>query len=159
MKVYARRCQGGALGYLLHLVALVLLLAPVPGIAGPTGLVVRVVQNDRGGVVGVRVQEIAQLQKQRHRVEIRGNVCLSTCTMYLGAQSVCVDPNTKFGFHGPSYYGRPLKPQQFEYWSQVIGSYYPEKLRKWYMSTGRYKSEGYYTISGAQLIRMGVDQC
>lgn len=127
--------------------------------AGSAAMVVRVIHNDRGGVVGARVQEINQIQMRQQRVEIRGKVCLSTCTMYLGAGDVCVHPDTKFGFHGPSYYGRPLKPRQFEYWSQVIASYYPEQLRGWYLNTGRYKAEGYYTMTGAQLIRLGITQC
>ncbi len=159
MREVTNRCLRGALTPFVCLFVLLLALAPGFGLAGPTAMIVRVVQNDRGGVVGSRVQEIAQLQQQRHRVEIRGQVCLSTCTMYLGAPNVCVSPQTRFGFHGPSYYGRPLKPQQFEYWSQVIASYYPDRLREWYMATGRYKSDGYYTITGAQLIRMGVAQC
>lgn len=127
--------------------------------AGTSSMLVRVVHNDRGGVVGARAQEIATIQRRQQRVEIRGKVCLSTCTMYLGAGDVCVHPATKFGFHGPSYYGRPLKPQQFEYWSKVIASYYPDRLRDWYMSTGRYKADGYYTLTGAQLIQYGVQQC
>ncbi|MGH1355090.1 MAG: hypothetical protein ACRBBS_08435 [Thalassovita sp.] len=127
--------------------------------AGPNSMVVRVVHNDRGGVVGNRAQEIASIQSRHQRVEIRGRVCLSSCTMYLGAGDVCVDPNTKFGFHGPSAHGRPLEPQQFEYWSAVIASYYPERLRDWYMTEGRYKSDGYFTMYGAQLIRLGIAQC
>lgn len=109
--------------------------------------------------MGNRAQEIAKIQSRNQRVEIRGKVCLSSCTMYLGAGDVCVDPNTKFGFHGPSYYGQALEPKQFEYWSTVIASYYPERLRQWYMTEGRYKTDGYYTMYGAQLIRLGIHQC
>lgn len=127
--------------------------------AGTSSMLVRVVQNDRGGVVGRRAQEIAQIQSQGQRVEIRGSVCLSSCTMYLGSGDVCVDPKTKFGFHGPSYYGKPLKTEEFEYWSAVISSFYPQNLRNWYMTKGRYKFDGYYTLYGAQLIQMGVPKC
>jgi len=127
--------------------------------AGPSSMLVRVVQNDRGGVVSRRAQEIAKIQSQGQRVEIRGGVCLSSCTMYLGSGDVCVDPDTKFGFHGPSYYGKPLKSEEFEYWSEVISSYYPKNLRNWYMTKGRYKLDGYYTLYGAQLIQMGIPQC
>ena len=127
--------------------------------AAPITKLVYVVNNDRGGVVGHRAQEIAKIQTQHQRVEIRGRVCLSSCTMYLGAGNVCVSPGTKFGFHGPTNHGRPLKPHQFVYWSEVIASYYPARLRDWYMAKGRYRSEGYYTITGAQLIAMGVSRC
>lgn len=134
-------------------------LMPTQSLAGQSSMLVRVVHNDRGGVVGNRAKEIAKIQSRHQRVEIRGKVCLSSCTMYLGAGDVCVDPNTKFGFHGPSLYGKPLEPHQFEYWSEVIASYYPARLREWYMAEGRYKSDGYYTMYGAQLIRLGVAQC
>lgn len=159
---FAHRCLRRYLACYVRLVFCVIattLLTLGPSAAGTASMVVRVVHNDRGGVVRTRAQEIADIQMHHQRVEIRGRVCLSTCTMYLGAGNVCVSPKTKFGFHGPSYYGRPLKPHQFEYWSQVIASYYPANLRDWYLSTGRYKAEGYYTMTGAQLIQMGVARC
>jgi hypothetical protein len=142
----------------LGLAVVGILNAPM-ALAGPEAMIVRVVHNDRGGVVGNRAQEIAKIQSRHQRVEIRGRVCLSSCTMYLGAGDVCVDPKTKFGFHGPSAHGKPLEPHQFEYWSSVIASYYPERLREWYLAEGRYKSDGYYTMYGAQLIRLGIAQC
>lgn len=158
----AHRCLRRNLAYLLRLIACVSILFSMtysPVSAGPSAMVVKVIHNDRGGVVGARAQEIHTIQLRQQRVEIRGKVCLSTCTMFLGAGDVCVNPNTKFGFHGPSYYGRPLKPEQFEYWSQVIASYYPAGLKEWYLTTGRYKSKGYYTMSGTQLIALGVASC
>lgn len=97
-----------------------------------------VVGNDRGGVVGTRAIQIQRLKAAGRRVEIRGRICLSSCTMFLGAGNVCVHPDTRFGFHGPSYYGRPLLPSQFEYWSEVLASHYPEPVAQWYMSTGRH---------------------
>lgn len=127
--------------------------------AAQNEVVVRVVQNDRGGVVGRRAEEINEIRSSRDRVEIRGQVCLSSCTMYLGAGNVCVDPDTKFGFHGPSYFGKPLPPEQFDYWSKVIASFYPSKLQDWYMEEGRFKSQGYFTLKGSQLIEMGVPEC
>ena len=116
---------------------------------------VLIVNNDRGGLLRERANEIARLRSSQHRVEIRGNRCLSSCTMYLGAGDVCVNPSTIFGFHGPSYYGRPLSPDRFEYWSQLMSSYYPDPLRRWFMTTGRFKTSGYYRIKGSQIIQMG----
>ncbi len=118
-----------------------------------------VVQNDRGGLVGPRADQIQRLKNNRQRVEIRGRICLSSCTMYLGAGNVCIDPNTRFGFHGPSFYGQPLQPEYFEYWSQVIASHYPAPVRAWFMNTGRFKINGYYTILGTELIRHGAQPC
>lgn len=118
-----------------------------------------VVRNDRGGRVGARADQIAALRQRAQRVEIRGTVCLSTCTMFLALPQTCVEAATTFGFHGPSYYGRALSARDFEHWSQVIAAHYPEVLRAWYLETGRYRMSGYYKIKGAALIKMGVARC
>lgn len=118
-----------------------------------------IVRNDRGGIVGERVEEIRRLKASGQRVEIQGNICLSSCTMYLGAGDVCVNPDTRFGFHGPSYYGQPLAPEYFEYWSEVIAEYYPKPVRDWFMEKARHRLNGYYTIRGTELIRLGMRSC
>ena len=118
-----------------------------------------VVGNDRGGYVGARAQEISRIVASGSRVEIRGNICLSACTMYLGAGNVCVTPTTTFGFHGPSANGRPLPPDRFDHWSRVMARYYQEPIREWFMSSARYQQNGYYRISGSQLIRLGYTSC
>lgn len=118
-----------------------------------------IVRNDPGGVIGTRAREIESLRAQGIRVELRGEVCLSSCTMYLGLSNTCVFRGTTFGFHGPSYYGAKLSANDFEYWSQVIAANYPPQLRQWYMATGRYKITDYYRIKGSELIRMGVPEC
>ena len=118
-----------------------------------------IVGNDRGGIIGNRVNEIRRLKNSGQRVEIRGNICLSSCTMYLGAGDVCVNPDTRFGFHGPSFYGQPLEPQYFEYWSEVLASHYPQTIRTWFMDTARYSLRSYHTVRGAELIRHGVASC
>ena len=118
-----------------------------------------VVSNDRGGLVGRRAEQIEQILAAGQRVEIRGRVCLSSCTMYLGLPQTCISPNTSFGFHGPSYYGSALSASDFEYWSNLIASYYPAPLREWYMRKGRTRISGYFRISGRELIRLGIRQC
>ena len=118
-----------------------------------------IVRNDRGGIVGDRAEEIRRLKSTGRRVEIQGDICLSSCTMYLGAGDVCVNPNTRFGFHGPSYYGKPLPPEYFDYWSDVIAEHYPKPVRDWFMQTGRHRINGYYTIRGTELIRLGMPAC
>ena len=120
---------------------------------------VYIVGNDRGGIIGNRAAEIRRLKSSGKRVEIRGRVCLSSCTMYLGAGDVCVSPDTRFGFHGPSYYGKPLEKRYFDYWSDVLADHYPDPVRAWFMSTARFKQSGYYTVLGAELIRLGVEAC
>ena len=118
-----------------------------------------IVRNDRGGLLRERLREIGQLRQQSRPVEIRGAVCHSTCTMFLGLPNTCVSPNTTFGFHGPSSYGRALDPATFNRASEVIASYYPAPLQRWYMEKGRFKIRSLYRIKGSNLIDMGVRAC
>ncbi len=104
--------------------------------------------------MGQRVQEIERLKRIGQRVEIRGNICYSSCTMYLGVTSVCVDPQTTFGFHGPSRSGTPLPADQFEIWSKIMAKYYNAPLQQWFMSQGRYVINDLYRMSGRQLIQL-----
>jgi len=118
-----------------------------------------VIGNDRGGRIRARLREIRDIRNRGQRVEIRGRLCLSTCTMFLGLPDTCVSRTTWFGFHGPSDYGRQLDVREFDYWSEVIALHYPDQLRGWYMQTGRMRIVGYYRISGVELIRTGVKEC
>ncbi|MGR1583105.1 hypothetical protein ACSSNL_16770 [Thalassobius sp. S69A] len=118
-----------------------------------------VVLNDRGGLVSERLAEMARLAANSTPIQIRGRLCLSSCTMFLGAKTVCVIPQTRFGFHAPTDHGRPLPPKAFEYWSHVIAAHYPHALAEWYLKTGRYLHKGYYYLTGAQLIAMGIPAC
>lgn len=138
--------------------ALSTLLMPLHS-AEAAGRAPYVVGNDRGGYLHDRLVELGNLQRNGTRVQIRGRVCYSTCTMFLGLSGTCVDPNTTFGFHGPSKSGRRLAPQQFDYFSQVMADYYPTQLRDWFMREGRHRISGVYKIKGAELIRMGVKSC
>lgn len=118
-----------------------------------------VVGNDRGGMIGERAKAIERLRAAQARVEIRGDLCYSACTMYLGVADVCVSPTTTFGFHGPSRNGRSLPPNEFDHWSRVMARYYPEALRLWYLQTGRYAQAQPMRISGQQIIEMGYQPC
>ena len=79
--------------------------------------------------------------------------------MFLGAKNVCISPRTVFGFHGPSVYGRPLSPKQFDYWSKVMSKHYPAQLRRKFMQDWRYRINGYVSIKGVQLIGLGYKPC
>lgn len=118
-----------------------------------------VIRNDRGGLLRDRLQQIRQLRAQRRPVEIRGSVCFSTCTMLIGLPNTCVSPNTTFGFHGPSSYGRPLAPERFNFASEVISSYYPAPLQRWYMETARFRITRISRVKGEKLIDMGIRAC
>lgn len=118
-----------------------------------------VVRNDRGGLLRERLREIRQLRQNRTPVEIRGAVCFSTCTMFLGLPNTCISPDTTFGFHGPSSYGRALDPATFNRASEVIASYYPAPLQRWYMDEGRFKIRSITRIKGSNIIDMGIRAC
>jgi len=117
-----------------------------------------VVNNDMGGLIRERVQEINEIQRQKDRVKIKGRFCYSTCTMFLIVDDMCVSPYTRFGFHGPSYYGKPLSPDRFAYWSNVMASHYPEPIRNWFLSTVIAK-ESTTVLMGSDLIRLGFEEC
>lgn len=118
-----------------------------------------IVGNDRGGLVAARVRELNLLRQQGQRVEIRGDICYSTCTMYLGATDVCVSPTTVFGFHGPSRNGQPLAAHAFEAWSRIMSEYYAPPLQQWFMSQGRYLIDDVYSLTGSQLAAYGYQTC
>lgn len=124
-----------------------------------SGQQVIVIGNDMGGIVGARAAEVQRINASGARVEIRGDVCLSSCTMYLGVGDVCVSPDTDFGFHGPSFFGADLPPRDFEYWSKVIASHYNAPLQDWFMSEARYRQLWHYTVTGEELIRIGYQAC
>ncbi|WP_420003890.1 hypothetical protein [Arenibacterium sp. LLYu02] len=119
-----------------------------------------VVQADPGGAVSQRIAEIQAYRKQGVRVQIEGQ-CNSSCTLYLGMPQTCVSRQALLGFHGPmsQFAGIPLPPQQFEEWSQIMASYYPSPVRKWFLKDARYTLNGIKTISGEQLIKLGVPEC
>ena len=123
------------------------------------GQQVIVIGNDMGGIVGNRAAEIQRINATGARVEIRGDVCVSSCTMYLGVGDVCVSPDTDFSFHGPSFFGADLPPRDFDYWSQVIASHYNAPLRDWFMREARFRNFRPITLSGQELIRIGYPSC
>lgn len=118
-----------------------------------------VVRSDHGGYLHERLAELRNLQRSGVRVEIRGQVCYSTCTMFLGLPGTCIDPGTTFGFHGPSRNGQRLTQKDFDYFSQVIANHYPEPLRAWFMAEGRNQISGIHKVKGSKIIDMGVPAC
>lgn len=118
-----------------------------------------IIGNDRGGTLRARISEIQRISRTGQRVAVTGRICYSTCTMFLGLPQMCVSPDTIFGFHGPSSYGRPLDPEVFERASNIIADHYPDVLKDWYMTTARHSLTGLYRVSGKELIRLGVAAC
>ena len=115
-----------------------------------------VVRSDYGGSVQTRLRDISALRASGRKVEIRGDVCMSSCTMLLGLQNACVHPATTFGFHGPSRNGAPLDRSLFNQISWIIAGHYPADLRIWYITVARHTLTDVHTLKGAELIRMGA---
>lgn len=118
-----------------------------------------VVKNDIGGPLRARVSAFAQLQVTSRPVRIIGHICYSTCTLYVGLPETCISPETVFGFHGPSSFGKPLDPDSFERASRLIAAHYPEPLRTWYLKTARHEISGLFKVKGSVLINLGIAQC
>ncbi|WP_417279567.1 hypothetical protein [Celeribacter sp.] len=131
--------------------------AAQPGSQQPGATIV--ISNDYGGSVRKRTAEVQQINRLGQSVEIRGSVCMSSCTMFLGAKSVCVMPETSFAFHGPYRFFSKLTSLEFDQWSRVIANHYPSFLRSWYMQTGRYRGSNPARVKGSELIRHGVAEC
>lgn len=110
-----------------------------------------IIRDDMGGIVAVRAARVAVIGDREVRIEGR---CESACTLWLRAPNVCVTPEARLSFHGPSYFGLPLPARDFEYWSRVIASHYPPTLAEWFMREGRH-SQTLQTISGADVVRNG----
>ncbi|MES0828491.1 hypothetical protein [Ruegeria sp. SCP11] len=150
------RCTSRTFSALLIVVALVSAVYAVPRAEAQQ---LYVVGSDRGGYLHDRLAELENLKRNGIQVEIRGRVCFSTCTMFLGLPGTCVDPDTIFGFHGPSRSGRRLADEDFEFFSRVMADYYPEPLKSWFMNKARNRINGVYKVKGSEIIRMGVPAC
>ncbi|WP_420585451.1 hypothetical protein [Ruegeria sp.] len=144
--------------FLGRMVCAVTILAVFP-VSAAHAQTVLVVGNDRGGYLHDRLIELENLNRNGVRIEIRGRVCFSTCTMFLGIPGTCVLPGTVFGFHGPSRGGQRLAKRDFDYFSQIMAGYYPDPLKTWFMETGRNRLNGVYRVKGAALIQIGVPEC
>lgn len=128
-------------------------------IATAQGPAVVVIRDDPGGELPARIIQLAELRVAGVKVELRGELCASACTLLLALDRVCVDPDTRFAFHGPSHYGNPLPRENFEYWSDFMARHYREPIRSWFMAEARFQLKGYRTLTGADLIRYGYPAC
>ena len=143
-------------------VLLLCLSAPILSTVTPANAAPSVlrVHNDPGGSLPARLQDLQRLRLSGQRVEIRRGYCNSACTLYLGLPDTCITGHARFGFHGPQLATRGLKmlPTDFERWSQTMADHYPPALRRWFLNTARH-STALITLSGQQLITMGVTRC
>lgn len=82
--------------------------------------------------------------------------CASSCTMLLAVPGACLASGAELMFHGPSYSGLPMPPEEFERWSKAVASYYPPRIRSWYLSVGRY---GQHWMRSKEAVRLGARAC
>ena len=108
----------------------------------------------RGGSVEKHHDVVIEANRTGRRIEIRAPECLSACTLYLGANNVCVDPDTRFGFHGGRLRGK-MDGRVDHYIAQV----YPPALGAWFLSHAAGKANARY-LTGSELIkRYGFEAC
>lgn len=111
----------------------------------PTRLTIR---HDGGGNIAAYADLIDMLGTKEVRIV---GVCKSACTMFLGAQNVCVDPHASLGFHGPDG-----KDESIAYLLQLvdkIASHYPPELaREFREDWGLYQDLTWRT--GADILAM-----
>jgi hypothetical protein len=82
--------------------------------------------------------------------------------MLLGADNVCVAPETVFGFHGPYRIDNAAMTQaEFEHASTTLAEYYPTGgIREWFIAIARHVPPGeLYYLNGEDLIGLGVSEC
>ncbi|CUH80878.1 hypothetical protein TRM7557_03118 [Tritonibacter multivorans] len=117
-----------------------------------------IVRADYGGAVNDRLRDIRSLRTTKRPIKIQGSVCFSSCTMLLGLERTCVNPNTVFGFHGPSRRGVPLERATFDHASRLIAAHYPGVLKTWYLSVARHSLSELLLLKGSDLIQLGVSK-
>lgn len=119
-----------------------------------------IIKNDLGGSIEQRMASIDKLRASGEVVKIKG-VCASSCTMLLALKKTCVTPSATLMFHGPSsqFYGVGLSPKEFEKWSNVMASYYPEPIKSYFLNDWRYTTVGVTKVSGKKAIDMGIPKC
>ena len=87
---------------------------------------------DAGGDINTYVAHIDSLNRSGTRIKLGiptgKGYCASACTMYLGADNVCIWPNTHFEFHSAIPY--PGESRAVE--TARIASYYAPPLRAWF---------------------------
>ena len=119
------------------------------------------VGNDSGGRILDRKVQIEIANRTNAQFQINGDYCHSSCTMLLGADDVCVSPETIFGFHGPHHPNRTkMTADEFDRKSASLSSYYPNPVRNWFMSKARFAGPNELLfVTGEYLIGLGVREC
>lgn len=109
------------------------------------------VQKDLGGLVS-DYRAMTELYRQQNR-EVRLHECRSACTLALSLPNVCVYPTSILRFH--SAYHRDTKQVDPSISRELLAAY-PVAVRE---RLGNHLTRQYRSISGSELIDLGVRDC
>lgn len=114
---------------------------------------------DHGGLISDRLREIVAASGQRHVIE---GDCMSSCTMWLGHKGSCVTPDAVLWFHGAQDGLRAMHdPNPWRTISAdgnaTLLAFYPARVRA--VVAPWLRRLDYHTLTGAQLIALGVPRC
>jgi hypothetical protein len=106
---------------------------------------------------GGYVEEFARrVEHLRRPVRIEG-LCMSACTMFLGARRVCVTPDAAFMFH-QAYFGDYGRARPSAAGTRVMESFLPPRVDAFVH--GRIPAPpGMLWVLGSDLISLGVRKC
>lgn len=82
--------------------------------------------------------------------------CASSCTMKLGSNNVCIDPDATLLFHQASHHGTSIKS---EYDTKILMSMYPKTIQNWVRNNGALNSHELTKMTGAEAIILGIRSC
>lgn len=109
-----------------------------------------IVQKDVGGLV-TDYQRQTEIYRREGR-EVRLGECRSACTMALSLPNVCVYPTSVLRFH--QAYNRDTREVDYRVSDELFATY-PEAVRR---RLG-YLTRQYRSLSGAELIELGIRDC
>ena len=110
-----------------------------------------VVQKDFGGLVS-EYRAMTELYRQQNR-EVRLHECRSACTLALSLPNVCVYPTSVLRFH--SAYHRDTKQVDPNVSNELLSAYPPAVRER----LGNHLTRNYRSLTGAELIELGVRDC
>jgi hypothetical protein len=124
-----------------------------------------IVSHSMGGYISDFAARVADANARGCRVEIRGT-CASACTLYLGAENVCVAPEARLAFHTARRSvmgGLAVKevPEEIRRpYEALMAAHYPEPIRSWFWNDVRHRPFSEWArLSGEELISHGVPRC
>lgn len=119
-----------------------------------------IVGDHPGGLLKGIAADVSDINALGLPVRIIGRYCHSACTLFLGADRVCVSPKTRFGFHRPGNKpgAAPISAAGLRAAIKMAGTHYRPGLRDWWERQGS-RSRRLKELRGRDLIRMGYRSC